>query len=137
MCWYSSVKHCNGKPKVATEDIIVYKLVKEVRFTKNHCESLYTHFCYEKDKSNEVIPLRPTTGILFGIDNFGIYYQITEGYHSYASIDALKSRESRCEGNIAEFIIPQGYEYFINEHGELVSSNIIFKSIHGFKYLWL
>lgn len=136
MCW---VGKCNVK--IAKRDFYVYKLgyVSDKGFN-----SLYQDFIYIPGVLNETVKMRPL------ISNYSIYLLleeqygiIYEGYHSYRDIAmpysdlGLHSRTIYL-GKIAEnirlnniysiatFIIPKGSEYYENNNGEIVSSNIIY-----------
>ena len=136
MCW---VGKCDVK--IAKRDFYVYKLgyVSDKGFN-----SLYQDFIYIPGVLNETVKMRPL------ISNYSIYLLlkeqygiIYEGYHSYRDIAmpysdlGLHSRTIYL-GKIAEnirlnniysiatFIIPKGSEYYENNNGEIVSSNIIY-----------
>lgn len=136
MCW---VGKCYVK--IAKRDFYVYKLgyVSDKGFN-----SLYQDFIYIPGVLNETVKMRPL------ISNYSIYLLlkeqygiIYEGYHSYRDIAmpysdlGLHSRTIYL-GKIAEnirlnnsysiatFIIPKGSEYYENNNGEIVSSNIIY-----------
>ena len=136
MCW---VGECYVK--IAKRDFYVYKLgyVSDKGFN-----SLYQDFIYIPGVLNETVKMRPL------ISNYSIYLLlkeqygiIYEGYHSYRDIAmpysdlGLHSRTIYL-GKIAEnirlnniysiatFIIPKGSEYYENNNGEIVSSNIIY-----------
>lgn len=136
MCWTGK---CDVK--TAKNDIVVYKLgyVTEEGFS-----SLYQNYIYVPREINTEVKIRPF------IHNYNIYklekeqYGIVyEGYHSYKEITMPYSElyiDSRMVHlgktvdrislfnlyHIATFIIPKGSEYYENEDGELVSSNIIY-----------
>ena len=136
MCW---VGKCDVK--IAKRDFYVYKLgyVSDKGFN-----SLYQDFLYIPGVINEKIKMKPI------ILNYNIYKLrkeqyggIYEGYHSYRDIAmpysdlGLHSRTIYL-GKIAEnirlhniysiatFIVPKGSEYYENDSGEIVSSDIIY-----------
>ena len=127
MCWISdniSLK------KIAERDFYVYKIGKVIE------NNIFI-------SPNRTIPLVPY-GLCVGnyiIDS----YIIDRGYHSYKWValdDSYLNERCLCLGNydpdlkenvslykhccIATFIIPKGTEYFENEHGHIVSSEIIY-----------
>lgn len=136
MCW---VGKCNVK--IAKRDFYVYKLgyVSDKGFN-----SLYQDFIYIPRVLNEKVEMRPL------ISNYSIYLLLNEqygiiyeGYHSYRDIAmpysdlGLHSRtiylgkiveniRLNNSYSIATFIIPKGSEYYENNNGEIVSSNIIY-----------
>lgn len=136
MCWNCYIE--NLKAQTAKEDINVYKLVKKA--TKESCVSPFMGYTYY---SNNTPPLL-TLGVT--IEPWSIFATITEGYHSYSSVNFVC--DSIRKGNfgsyvktiqygnrkeifrvdnylyLATFIIPKGSVYFINENGAIVS-NII------------
>ena len=84
--------------QVAKRDFYVYKigLVLDNTFI-----SLYQKYIYRIKRNNPIIPLKPVE------DNCGMI-KIEDGYH------------------LCTFIVPKGSEYYINNRGEIVSSNIIY-----------
>ena len=127
MCWISdniSLK------KIAERDFYVYKIGKVIE------NNIFI-------SGIRTIPLVPY-GLCVGnyiIDS----YIIDRGYHSYKWValdDSYLNERCLCLGNydpdlkenvslykhccIATFIIPKGTEYFENEHGHIVSSEIIY-----------
>lgn len=137
MCW---VGKCYVK--IAKRDFYVYKLgyVSDKGFN-----SLYQDFIYIPGVLNETVKMSPIIPHYYSIyklrkEQYGIIY---EGYHSYRDIAmpysdlGLHSRTIYL-GTIAEnirlnnsysiatFIIPKGSEYYENNNGEVVSSNIIY-----------
>ena len=139
MCWIGK-----GPAKIAERDIIVYKLGYVIEATKEF-RSLYQNYTYYPKELNKVVTLVP---VIFTTEvsklqpsETGMIY---EGYHSYKSISLpfnrlgysfrfillgtiIKERISICNSYyIATFIIPKGSNYFENDRGEIVSSNIIY-----------
>ena len=137
MCWNCYIE--NLKAQTAKEDINVYKIVKKA--TKESCISPFRDYTYY---SKDIQPLL-TLGVT--IKPCSIFAKITEGYHSYSSVnfvcDSIMKgvfggyyvKTIQC-GNrkeifivdnylyLATFIIPKGSVYFTNEEGAIVS-NII------------
>ncbi len=136
MCW---IGKCDVK--IAEQDFYVYKIG---RVSDKGFSSLYQNFIYIPGVLNEEVKMSPI------IHNYNIhelmkdyYGMIYEGYHSYKDIAmpysdlGLHSRTIYL-GKIAEnirlnniysiatFIIPKGSEYYENNNGEIVSSNIIY-----------
>lgn len=140
MCWISSGTSIR---KIAERDFYVYKIGQvlwNTIFVSNIKKYQYIPKC-----PNRIIPLIVKTPCI-GNDI------IQEGYHSYKWI----ALDSTCPGNrslylgnyifslkvslegykychIATFIVPKGAEYFENEYGHIVSSDIIYTG----KYLIL
>lgn len=137
MCW---VGKCDVK--IAERDFYVYKLgcVSDKGFN-----SLYQDFLYIPRVLNEKVEMSPIIPHYYSIykllkEQYGIIY---EGYHSYRDIAmpysdlSLHSRTIYL-GKIAEnirlhniysiaaFIVPKGSEYYENDNGEIVSSDIIY-----------
>ena len=139
MCWVGK-----GPAKIAERDIVVYKLGYVIETTKKF-RSLYQNYTYYPKRLNKVVTLVPiiyTTEVSkLHPSETGMIYK---GYHSYKSISLpfnelgtsfrnilvgtiIKERISICNSYyIATFIIPKGSEYYINNRGEIVSSNIIY-----------
>ena len=136
MCWNCYIE--NLKAQIAKEDINVYKIVKKA--TKESCVSPFMDYTYY---SNHTLPLL-TLGV--AIEPWSIFATITEGYHSYSSVnfvcDSIRKvifggyvktiqygnrKEKFIVDNylyLATFIVPKGSVYFINANGAIVS-NII------------
>ena len=133
MCWVCDIE--NLKAQIAKEDINVYKIVNKA--TKESCVSLFRDYTYYLN----ITPPLLTLGVMSAI-----FAKITEGYHSYSSVnfvcDSIRkgnfgsyvktiqlgnSKEKFTVDNslyLATFIIPKGSVYFTNEAGAIVS-NII------------
>ena len=140
MCWISSG---TASRKIAKKDFCVYKIGQVM--WDNIFISYIKKYQYIPKCSNITIPLILSTYVS-GCD------AIHEGYHSYKWI-ALDNTHpgDRCLylGNyisflqvslgvykyccVGTFIIPKGAEYFENEYGHIVSSDIIYTG----KYLKL
>lgn len=136
MCW---VGKCNVK--IAKRDFYVYKLG---RVSDKGFNSLYQDFLYIPRVLNEKVKMNP---IILHYEVYKLmkeqYGGIYEGYHSYRDITmpysdlGLHSRTIYL-GKIAEnirlhniysiatFIVPKGSEYYENDNGEIVSSDIIY-----------
>ena len=137
MCWIGKYA-C----RIARRNIVVYKMGS---ISENIFISLYQNYIYEIGKINKDIVLIPDmrydiNGVFRMEDPLCTIYR---GYHSYTSIGmsysdlGLYSRTiylgklpytlrliNYCY--IATFIIPEGSNYFENDRGEIVSSNIIY-----------
>lgn len=133
MCWTSDI----AIKKTAKRDFYVYKIGSIV---DNYFVSLYNRYYYTAKKVNNRIDLI--------INNpFSSIKVIQKGYHSYkfvalghyyintplrtvylgsynAAASAILGSFSGCV--VATFIIPKGSEYYENNDGEIVSSNIIY-----------
>lgn len=138
MCWVGK-----GPVKIAEKDIVVYKL-GYVLENSELFNSLYHGYNYHPKGLNRTVTLAPIVGsiTLPHLSQFdvGIIYS---GYHSYRSISLSfmglgSSSRIIFLGNIidrislyndyyvATFIIPKGTEYYENNQGEIVSSNIVY-----------
>ena len=133
MCWIGR----KDTKQIAKRDFYVYKigLVLDNTFI-----SLYQKYIYRIKRNNPIIPLKPVE------DNCGMI-KIEDGYHSYKEVAIEFSPENSYSRNIylgdtvmgyvdgleyyshrylGTFIVPKGSEYYINNRGEIVSSNIIY-----------
>lgn len=132
MCWLGRCIR-----KVAKRDITVYKLGF---ISENNFISLYLNYTYEIKKINKGIKLKPD---IFCESELEPICTIYKGYHSYTDISMPYSYLGLISRTIylgklpftillnnnyyiAAFIIPKGYEYYENNKGEIVSSNIIY-----------
>ena len=137
MCWIGK-----NACRIARRDIAVYKMGS---ISENIFISLYQNYIYEIGKINKDIVLIPDmryniNRVLKIEDHLCTIYR---GYHSYTSISmsysdlGLYSRTIylgklprtlwlKNYYYIATFIIPEGSNYFENDRGEIVSSNIIY-----------
>lgn len=132
MCW---IGRKNTK-QVAKRDFYVYKIGVVLG---NTFVSLFQKHIYRIKESNPIIPLKPVK------DNYEII-EIEAGYHSYKEVviefnqnpylrdiylgNAIKGfvDDLRLYSHLylCTFIVPKGSEYYINNRGEIVSSNIIY-----------
>ena len=132
MCWIGR----KTTKQVAKRDFYVYKVGLVIG---NTFTSLFQKYIYRIKRSNPIIPLKPVE------DKNGIT-TIETGYHSYKEVaiefysnpyfrdiylgDAIKGfvDELRLYSHLylGTFIVPKGSEYYINNRGEIVSSNIIY-----------
>lgn len=133
MCW---VGDDTAIKKIAERDFYVYKIGRVV--WNNIFISDVRGYQYVPKVLNRIVPLiaySPCIGV----------YRIDGGYHSYKWIaldDTYPNFRRLCLGNynsdlkdslegykfccIATFIVPKGAEYFENEYGHIVSSEIIY-----------
>ena len=133
MCWtISQLSKPEKYHHVAKEDIIVYKYgqVSDKAFYPR----FFYEFSYKPNIANDAISLTVVRGM------------INEGYHSYHADCFYQCKERHlsifnfndypfcfadyCDDsnfivNVGEFIIPKGTDYYKNENGEIVSSNIM------------
>ena len=137
MCWIGKYA-C----RIAIRNIVVYKMGS---IYENIFISLYQNYIYEIGKLNKDIVLVPD----MRYDINGVFRiedplcSIYRGYHSYTSVSMSYSDLGLCSRTIylgklphslvlknyyyiATFIIPEGSNYFENDRGEIVSSNIIY-----------
>ena len=140
MCWVSA----KAIQKIAEKDFYVYKIGRVP--WNNIFVSHLKNFDYVSKNRNRKIPLI----VQYPYRDICV---VQQGYHSYKWIafddtnlrerclylgnydNALKENLSLYGGYccIGTFIIPKGTEYFENEHGHIVSSDIIYTG----KYLKL
>ena len=133
MCWTSNNMAIK---KIAERDFYVYKIGKVIE--NNIFISDIMGYGYVPKRLNRIVHLVPYS---FYID----VYMIDGGYHSYKWValeDTYPRERCLCLGNydpalkenlllykhccIATFIVPKGSEYFENENGHIVSSEIIY-----------
>ena len=132
MCWIGR----KDTKQVAKRDFYVYKVGLVLG---NTFISLFQKYIYRIKRSNSIIPLKPVE------DKNGIT-TIETGYHSYKEVaiefysnsyfrdiylgDAIKGfvDELRLYSHLylGTFIVPKSSEYYINNRGEIVSSDIIY-----------
>lgn len=140
MCWIGKKEEAIRLE--AKKDIEVFKIIYKTE--KKKYISYYWGFEYKKNMI-EKQDLRIS-------NNFSDSILIHSGFHSYKSLDMLNVINNRginvCVRPIngfgrtidnvssiygkdkliiAKFIIPKGSEYYENQHGEIVSNQIIFK----------
>ena len=132
MCW---IGRKNTK-QVAKRDFYVYKVGLVIG---NTFTSLFQKYIYRIKRSNPIIPLKPVE------DKNGIT-TIETGYHSYKEVaiefcqnpnfrdiylgDAIlgfvNDLKLYSHLYLGTFIVPKSSEYYINNRGEIVSSDIIY-----------
>lgn len=135
MCWKITKKDFDKNPesyhKIADEDIFVYKIGEEKggKFFPFYM----SHFAYYANSLNEEIKLF----CKISLSEDGTYEKIiNKGYHSYSGRDMVfVSINSDVflstifyqfkTLSICKFIIPKGTEYYENDKGEIVSSQLI------------
>ena len=149
MCWRISFnKNPDDYRKIADKDITVYK-IGYMTAECNFSGPLYKNFIYKPNVLNVGVKLSVEDKQILSFDKIHYEYQINEGYHSYS--DECYIKEGYIKGSIiiipsgrflyhlgyyrnalyyrntfiGKFIIPKGTEYYTNEDGEIVSSNII------------
>lgn len=133
MCWTGNA---TAIKKIAERDFYVYKIGKIV--WNNIFISDIRGYNYVPKCPNKIVPLVP-------YHLYGGSYRIDSGYHPYKWIaldDYYPNFRCLCLGSydpalreslegykfccIATFIVPKGAEYFENECGHIVSSEIIY-----------
>ena len=133
MCWKSDKKPVK---KIASWGITCYKVfcnsdvawiktpVKFLGITvwnkyriKKLC-SLYRDYTYVPYEYN------PEVNVFIEKSEYYYRWYIDKGYHSYRTLDKAKEERNLNEV-IVKCIIPKGSAYYINDLGEIVSSNII------------
>ena len=136
MCWSCNINKL--KAQIAKEDINVYKVVKSAN--RKYCVSPFMEYTYYSKN------IQPSLTLGVTIEPRSIFAKITEGYHSYSSVNfvcdtivpdifgsCLKTIQCGSRKEIfrvdnflylATFIIPSGSVYFTNEEGVIVSNKI-------------
>ena len=118
MCWLSDYKPIK---QIASADLEVFKVV----IVKNGdiFSPIYRHIWHmgvtciiELDKPEKKLP---------DVSGANFYWEINHGFHSFASIEALK-REYKMESSVAftRAILPKGTCYYINRFDEVVSDQL-------------
>ena len=121
MCWY------NNRiipPKIAIEDIQVYKIVAK----------------FDKGISSGVYPFKWESGVVYqskiGINTYYSQMEITKGFHTLRDEPLFKGIYwytsnkhllfcARPSHAVFEAIIPKGSTYYENKNGEIVSDKLI------------
>ena len=123
MYWSVNTFRYNANPEgfhhIADKDIEVYKF-GDVFEDDGNFHPYNQFFSYKPNVLNKEIKLNleENKNIFFA----RFEYEIYEGYHSYLH---CKQGIHLSNHHIGKFIIPKGTEYYENEDGQIVSSNII------------
>ena len=134
MCWFiDKDKNPEIYHKIAQEDIKVYKFGNFWDVDKCFHPYFYDLLGYKINDGNKEVKLKIHKYFVTckswskGSDKF----VITDGYHSYSGECLYDGNQHILEesypfaSHVGIFIIPKGSEYYKNENGEIVSSNII------------
>lgn len=118
MCLYTRWK----KPKTATKDIVVYKILSVY---STHLASPYMNFVYDLDMLYET-KFTKTKGCS------GRGYYIYAGFHAYTSKKIASNTDLDCSFStyerIYKCVIPKGSTYYISsDDKEIVADKIIIK----------
>ena len=118
MCLFTRWK----KPKIATEDIVVYKILSVY---STHLASPYMNFVYDLDRLYE-------TKFTKSKGCSGTGYYIYAGFHAYVSKKSASASDLDCSFSTYErvykCIIPKGSTYYISsDKSEIVANKIIIK----------
>lgn len=122
MCFNTTKK---SKPKIASEDILCWKVLKRKRTKKGYGAKfnntgIHPNLYYMPGEKQEPIKIRKEKSC-FGEDE----YEINKGYHSYTSEAKARIGKER-EEKVFLFIIPKGTKYYHNIWDcEYVSETII------------
>lgn len=119
-----------AKPRIATEDIKVYKFCKK---GSNRIVSAVYEYPYVPNVLNKAEFVYSSIGSCsdviedeYSISLRGVPRFVRDGFHSYNSIERAMS--IKWYGKIlCLFIIPKGSFYYMNKCGNVVSNQIIFK----------
>jgi len=114
-------KHCL-KPKVATKDIKVYKILKEIN------SNYLTPYMRERINFINGKADLPPVKIKAYWDWLTSRFFVDEGYHSFTTVKEAKfSLNFNFRSNVAIFnaIIPKGTKYFIGKYNDIVSEKLI------------
>lgn len=139
MCWESK----KLKVKTAKRDIPVWKVVySDESSYETECYAFYHRtYSYLKGEIRHSRMHFDIINLILGHEGFHSYSKklrpiITEGGIDIIKKDFLGLRRKIIESypnrrfvKIAEFSIPKGANYAINEKGEIISDKIIFKNI--------
>lgn len=147
MCWTSK----NAISKIADKDIECFKLV--LQDENNTIYSFYNEFVYELNKlyKTKINILKYNnnkfTDILEGFHSYSnkvkyynkvnniikLYIVINNARinltNTYCKYSYILTKDKPAKLVIANCIIPKGSTYYVNEHEEIVSNQIIIKSI--------
>ena len=118
----------NSIEEIADQDIVCYKAMYGEGI--NYMKSYDRKYQYDFNKFNKRIELKPHL-YEYQPGKFEKYTRISEGYHSYSSIDIIYEyhKEEDNKIMIVECVIPKGTKYYFNEdHKCYVSENIIIKN---------
>lgn len=128
MCLYKDKKHHPfNRPLMAKEDIVCYKVLR-INYITNVFVTLYTYSIVPKEylknkvsfKAEILNKFRFICRHVLGLSNI-----VTDGFiHTYLSEPPYYGlRFCEC---VFKCIIPKGTKYFIGEHGDYASEQIIF-----------
>lgn len=125
MCLVSYVVGINGQRLIATEDMVVYKvLARNTDYDSIFYESPYfPHFAWKIGKTyHSALEIDTSQG--------SIYTHTNAGLHSYykkkliLNIMRYGTRLSADDCRLFKAIIPEGAEYIQNAHGEIASTQL-------------
>jgi hypothetical protein len=115
MCFYINSEH--QKVKIATEDIICYKLLDNDIIDNSIIISPYQYSIYFNSGNTHPVIKRVDA---FSFSKYNSK-EIERGLHSYSSLDMAK-KYSQFGYSIHKAIIPKGTQYYYNPaHNEYVS----------------
>ncbi len=111
MCLYTTEQ----KPKIAKEDIVVYKAMKKFLFLISPFYPSIWILNKIKRRKMKSLPIAYSTCNT-------LYYEISNGLHAYLF---YKTARNYLACYIYEAIIPKGSEYYISYDGETIVSNMM------------
>ena len=151
MCLIISRKG-NSRPKIASEDILVWKILKRGNLSQFH-DFTYKRNVINKTEIKEFVVddengvnvygikvikglrERDGSGWYKSVDLFNENYIFGEGFHSIGNYDDANKYFRNAflffDGrgySLEEFIIPKGSKYYIDENDLLISDTIILKN---------
>jgi hypothetical protein len=105
MCFY--VTEENPNERTANRDITCYKAVNKIRrYRVKRFVAEFMYFIYHAGRTYKLSkPLRVTRG-------WGGLRKIAKGFHSYTSIEEIKSLVAGADISIVKCIIPKGSKYY-------------------------
>lgn len=118
------------RPRIAKEDIKVFKYLRVVRDYKNPKIEIYVapfqHVEYKLNKKYSIARF----GRTYTLDSYTneVVFSINQGFHAYRNIPSMNSYSYSYLDTKVLFhaIIPKGSRYFISEHGaEIVANQLI------------
>lgn len=114
-----------SNPLIAKEDIIVYKALGAFR-NDEKTRARSPHRFFEFEKGYHYYQDDDTFGFRYNFDAWEAEWKIVihEGLHACLK----KSRAENHSKNVVRMTVPKGTKYFLNKLGDIVSTQLIWKS---------